>query len=98
MKILSDAWEKIKNQNVPSVPRSMGLLCLILNIVLPGWGTIIAAIQADDAATILLGVLQFLLTPGVVGYIFSVWWGVLIFNKSKHHEAMLLGISIYSQP
>uniref|UniRef100_A0A6U5CUD0 Uncharacterized protein n=2 Tax=Hemiselmis andersenii TaxID=464988 RepID=A0A6U5CUD0_HEMAN len=95
--LISEAWQKTKDQAVPSVPRGLGLLCLIFNIILPGWGTIIASVQAGDAATGLLGVVQFLSSALLVGYIFSVWWGILIFNRSKHHEAMLLGISIYSQ-
>mmetsp|Transcript_23298 Transcript_23298/g.58886 ORF Transcript_23298/g.58886 Transcript_23298/m.58886 type:complete len:99 (-) Transcript_23298:3953-4249(-) len=98
MPLFADAWQKTKDQSVPSVPRSFGLLCLILNIILPGWGTIVASVQAGDAATGLLGAIQFLLSALLVGYIFSIWWGILIFNRSKHHEAMLLGISIYSQP
>mmetsp|Transcript_39062 Transcript_39062/g.76354 ORF Transcript_39062/g.76354 Transcript_39062/m.76354 type:complete len:99 (+) Transcript_39062:104-400(+) len=98
MELCKDAWQKTKSQTVPSVPRSFGLLCLIMNIFLPGWGTIVAAVQAGDSATGLLGFLQFLFSAVIVGYVFSIWWGILIFNRSKHHEAMLLGISIYSQP
>jgi hypothetical protein len=42
-------------------------------------------------------VCQFFLSVVLIGWLWSVYWGFLIFNKSKYHEAVLLGISIYSQ-
>jgi hypothetical protein len=42
-------------------------------------------------------VCQFFLSAILIGWLWSVYWGILINNKSKYHEAVLLGISIYSQ-
>lgn len=99
MGIINDAFNAICNQQVPSVNRSLGLSCFLLNIVIPGSGTLIAAIDAEDRPTIIIALIQFWTSPFVFGLIFSVWWGALILYKSKHHEEILLGIptaSIYT--
>lgn len=82
---------------VPSVPKATGLLVLILNIFLPGTGSILAGLQANSSSCVFIGVIQFFLFGLLFGWIWSIWWGVLIYNKSKYHEAVLLGISIYNQ-
>mmetsp|Transcript_1275 Transcript_1275/g.2508 ORF Transcript_1275/g.2508 Transcript_1275/m.2508 type:complete len:100 (-) Transcript_1275:279-578(-) len=98
MGLLGDFWTDLTTTNVPSVPRAMGLLCLILNILpFPGLGSLIAGLQANSSSTVLIGCLQFLFAPTILGWIWSIWWGVLIYRKSQFHEAVLLGISIYSQ-
>jgi hypothetical protein len=38
----------------------------------------VAAAQAADNPTIIIGAIQFFLTPMVLGWVFSIWWGVLI--------------------
>ena len=82
---------------VPSVPKATGLLVLILNIFLPGTGSILAGLQSNSSSCVFIGVIQFFLFGLLFGWIWSIWWGVLIYNKSKYHEAVLLGISIYNQ-
>mmetsp|Transcript_19854 Transcript_19854/g.47337 ORF Transcript_19854/g.47337 Transcript_19854/m.47337 type:complete len:100 (-) Transcript_19854:808-1107(-) len=97
MPLCKDFVTDVTTQNVPSVPRATGLLCLILNILpFPGLGSVIAGLQANSSSTVLIGIIQFFLFPGLIGFIWSVWWGVLIYRKSQFHEAVLLGISIYS--
>jgi hypothetical protein len=71
--------------------------CLIFNIFFPGFGSILAGMQANSSSTVLIGVVQFFLCVTLIGWLWSIYWGVLIYNKSKYHEAVLLGISIYSQ-
>jgi len=41
---------------VPSVPRSTGICCFILNIFFPGIGSILAGLQANSSSTVLIGV------------------------------------------
>jgi hypothetical protein len=69
---------------VPAVERSpWGILCLILNIVpLPGLGSIIAGAKTSHTKTIVFGIIQFVTAFIVIGWIWSIVWGVLIFMKS----------------
>ena len=61
----------------------MGILCLVLNIVpWGGIGSIIAGAQTKDNTQIIKGVIQFLLTFVLLGYIWSVVDGIRIFLKS----------------
>jgi hypothetical protein len=74
------------SDNVPTVTRSpIGILALILNIVLPGIGTIVAGVIAKESMVrdIIIGVLQLVLSGLLIGWIWSVIWGVLIFQKSS---------------
>lgn len=70
--------------HVPTVPRDpWGIVCLILDIVpVPGIGTIVAAVKDDmDVKNLVFGVLQVVIP--VVGWIWGIVWGILIFAKSK---------------
>jgi hypothetical protein len=62
MTLCKDFCTDLTTQNVPSVPRATGLLCLILNILpFPGLGSVIAGLQANSSSTVLIGVRAFLL-------------------------------------
>lgn len=68
---------------VPS-PRGWNLACLILNVIpgIAGVGTIIAAVRDDmHVKGLIVGILQLVLQLGVIGYIWSIIWGVLMFKK-----------------
>eukprot|EP00290_Baffinella_frigidus_P005139 CAMPEP_0180131714 /NCGR_PEP_ID=MMETSP0986-20121125/8573_1 /TAXON_ID=697907 /ORGANISM="non described non described, Strain CCMP2293" /LENGTH=212 /DNA_ID=CAMNT_0022071621 /DNA_START=29 /DNA_END=667 /DNA_ORIENTATION=- len=88
----------ICGQRVPSVQEATGVFCLILNIFLPGTGSILAGVTANRPSTVLIGILQLVFAASIIGWIFSIWWGVLIYKRSLNHERDLVGISIYSQP
>ena len=60
---------------VPSVPKATGLLVLILNIFLPGTGSILAGLQANSSSCVFIGVIQFFLFGLLFGWIWSIWWG-----------------------
>lgn len=81
-----------------SLDASMALLHSCLSGTLPQLPTpppnAHASASTDQLS--LLQIIQFFLFPGLIGFIWSVWWGVLIYRKSQFHEAVLLGISIYS--
>lgn len=70
------------NDHVPTVERSpWGILCLILDIVpIPGIGTIIAGAKTSDVKNIIFGILQAVIP--VIGWIWGIVWGILIFLKS----------------
>lgn len=71
------------DEHIPKVERNpFGILCLILNIIpFPGLGTIIAGAKTSDTKNIIFGILQIIIP--VVGWIWAVVWGVLIFMKSN---------------
>ncbi|KAJ1476909.1 hypothetical protein T484DRAFT_1823220, partial [Baffinella frigidus] len=67
----------ICGQRVPSVQEATGVFCLILNIFLPGTGSILAGVTANRPSTVLIGILQLVFAASIIGWIFSIWWGIL---------------------
>ncbi len=68
------------------VNETLGLLCFILNIVLPGIGTIVAGIankEGLNCKAVLIGVVQMLLVALVIGWIWSICHGYHIYVRSK---------------
>lgn len=61
----------------------MGILCLLLNIFLPGIGSIVAGVMGNKVSTMIIGVIQFLTCWFILGWIWSVWWGILIYQKAN---------------
>jgi hypothetical protein len=71
---------------IPKVGRTIGMLVLVLNIILPGIGSILAGIiggRSSDMGCVVAGVLQLLTAVFIVGWIWSIWWGVQIYQKSR---------------
>ena len=65
-----------------------GLTMFILNIFFPGLGTIISSCECAKGGalcttTLLVGILQAILTGFLLGWIWSIIWGFMIWNKSK---------------
>eukprot|EP00347_Sterkiella_histriomuscorum_P014763 403359625 len=61
----------------------MATLCLVLNIFIPGSGTILnACCGRHCAAGVLYGVCQFFLTVLLIGWIWSIMYGIKILQKS----------------
>lgn len=70
--------------NLPSIKRRpWGIICMVMNILLPGSGTFIAAGNMEETRLFTHGVLQVVLTPLLVGWLWSIVWGVLLFTKSR---------------
>ena len=71
-----------------STPRceGMGLIVLILNILFPGFGTIIAAFLTSEkekmTSTLIVGILQFILASLLIGWLWAIWWGFKIMQAS----------------
>jgi hypothetical protein len=70
----------------PLVPQDVAVNVLVLNIVLPGAGTIVAAfydVKGFNSGLLGVGIAQILLTLVLAGLIWSVIMGIQIFNKSN---------------
>lgn len=66
--------------------KDWGLINLVLNIVLPGVGTIISSFQQDgelNLGALIIGILQLVLAWMVIGWIWSIIHGALIYKKSE---------------
>ena len=78
-----ELWEIV--QDVPRLGGVWPYICAILNVVLPGSGTMLAACLTDDTSwsktQLVVGILQFLMAVYIIGWIWSIWWGVLILKK-----------------
>ncbi len=72
---------------VSKVPAPFPIIVLILNIIFPGWGTILSAFidersNKNMVETLLIGLVQFFFSWTIVGWIFSIVWGYLIYKRS----------------
>eukprot|EP00285_Hemiselmis_virescens_P016163 CAMPEP_0173386298 /NCGR_PEP_ID=MMETSP1356-20130122/8898_1 /TAXON_ID=77927 ORGANISM="Hemiselmis virescens, Strain PCC157" /NCGR_SAMPLE_ID=MMETSP1356 /ASSEMBLY_ACC=CAM_ASM_000847 /LENGTH=94 /DNA_ID=CAMNT_0014342473 /DNA_START=46 /DNA_END=330 /DNA_ORIENTATION=+ len=82
-KAFNEVVEDIKTQTVPSISKNMGILCFLLNVFLPGVGSMVAGAMESKWSTVIIGVLQLLTCWFILGWIWSIWWGWLIFSKSS---------------
>jgi hypothetical protein len=74
---------------IPVVSRTMAMIILIMNIFLPGWGTVVLGFLSPHHTTyfILIGLLQFILVGLIIGWVWAIITGVKTWNKaSRHHE------------
>ena len=71
--------------HVLKVESSMGIVILILNIIIPGLGTMLTACMAGDfnCTVLLIGILQNFLAYFIIGWIWSILHGIWVYNKSK---------------
>lgn len=68
---------------VPTLESNWGTGMFVVNILLPGVGTLVAGIKSERNTTMVIGVLQFLLAFLIVGWIWSIYWGWLIYKKVR---------------
>ena len=84
------AWELVTD--VPELQNVWAYVCLILNIIVPGTGTMLCSCLGDEnmnKTQLTLGFLQFLTAVYLVGWIFSIYWGYLIVLRSQgDHEQL----------
>ncbi|XP_042906788.1 uncharacterized protein [Parasteatoda tepidariorum] len=80
---------------IPHMPIPVAVVLCLLNVVLPGVGTLISAFTVFCGCTtehpgrqtplmynLLAALLQLLLTPIIVGWIWSIYWGITFVNIS----------------
>ena len=78
-----DVWLMI--QNVPKVPKIASFICTVVNILLPGFGTMLAACLTNDYTSkvqLAVGLFQFLSSFLLIGYVWALYWSYLIITKS----------------
>eukprot|EP00347_Sterkiella_histriomuscorum_P023722 403333611 len=70
--------------SIKSVGKTMGILLLLLNIFMPGVGTIINALMGHgiSGTGLLIGFVQMITSFMLLGWIWSIWWGVEIAKRS----------------
>jgi len=68
---------------IPSTNIVVAIILLLLNIFFPGLGTaVMSLLNGFKPKTLLVALLQFLLTIILIGWIWSIWWGILCVTKS----------------
>ena len=73
---------------IPQVRPSSSIAYLVVNCVIPGLGTVIAS-WTDvtyphwDWAVFITGILQFGLAWIIIGWAWSIWWGVRMYQDSQ---------------
>ena len=69
---------------IPVLPTSIAVLLLILNIFFPSSGTFYMACIGDKfrKSQIFVGVLQLVTSFLIVGWIWSIYWGIIVVKKS----------------
>jgi hypothetical protein len=68
-------------KDVPKVQKPFPLICFIVNIIFPGCGTILAGILKSHVKSIIYGILQLFLSCVLIGWVWSVFWGFLIWKR-----------------
>lgn len=75
----------VESKSVKSVDKPLHIIIFIINIFFPGIGTMISGCIAKSGFsgyTIVIGLLQLLTAWIIVGWVWSIIWGWLIFKKS----------------
>lgn len=75
-----DSWI----ETIQPTKKSWAIVLLIINVFLPGVGTIINSMlgQGITYTGIMIGALQMLLSVGIIGWLWSIYWGVLMYERS----------------
>ena len=85
-------------ETVPQVKEPWHLVLFIVNIILPGIGTLIGACMGDAKGTAyLVGFLQLLLSPIVIGWLWSILWGYFMFDKKAMKKVVKKGVEVVSK-
>ncbi len=71
--------------DIPSLSQVVAIILFILNIIFPGIGTILSSFLGGGFRPwqLLVGFLQLILTILLIGWIWSIYWGFLMFEKSR---------------
>ncbi|KAG2372865.1 hypothetical protein C9374_013072 [Naegleria lovaniensis] len=69
---------------IPKLDGNWHITILILNIIFPGIGTLVAACVSKKKKkySIIFGLLQFFTSFLLVGWIWSVVWGIFMFKRN----------------
>ena len=78
---------------VVKLPENLALVLLIINIIFPGVGTMVSGCAGDkvECNVILIGLLQLVTAPLIVGWVWSIFHGVWLWQKAKGEKLFLIG-------
>ena len=87
----NQVWSYVSD--VPKVSKPVAYVVAFVNVILPGWGTIIAAFAATSTSQnavsktqLTIGVMQFLTTFALIGWAWSIYWGYLIVMTALNQD------------
>ena len=83
-----ELWEIVSD--VPKLKGAWPYIVAVLCIVIPGSGTMVAACAGYSPAwsklQIFVGSLQMMTAVFLIGWIWSIWWGLKILHKSLKEQ------------
>ena len=71
--------------DLPQLQPVFAYACALLNVAIPGSGTVLASVLGYESCNkthLVVGCLQFLTSIYVVGWVWSIYWGYLILKSS----------------
>lgn len=80
MGVLDDIIARTTGLQVPG-EGIIAIVCGIINIFFSGIGTIVAGALGGDTTDILIGVIQLVCIIIIIGWVWSIVWGVLMIIK-----------------
>ena len=81
---------KKSQSSIPETSKNNAIVLLIINILFPGIGTcIMACLNKFSCTCLIIGMLQIITTFLLIGWIWSIWWGVLCLQKSRDNVIIL---------
>ena len=72
-------WQLVTD--IPALKNVTAYICLIINIIIPGVGTMICSCVGDaniNKTQLTVGLIQLLTSPYLIGWISSIYWGILM--------------------
>ena len=94
-------WDMV--HKVPKVHKFFAILFALINVILPGWGTMFAACFASVEETVsksqvVIGLVQFLTSFALIGWLASIYWGYLLVKEAWHEDEDTKGQQHLEQP
>jgi hypothetical protein len=77
-------FQQLKD-HIPVVSKVVAIIILVLNIFIPGLGTALMSCIGGKFIVehLVIGLIQFILAPCVIGWIWSILWGILVVLRSS---------------
>ena len=89
-------WALCNPIRIPVVKKKWHIVLCVLNFIIPGTGTMLTAfpsildkseqIEEFQWALLIDGLLMFVLSIVIVGYLWSAWAGLTIYKKRKEYD------------
>ena len=87
---MSGVWEGMKG-SIPIMEKNVAFFLLLLNICWPGLGTLIWSYKAINSSAfklqLLCAILQMIFWGFIIGWLWSVYWGSLAFERGVDSDA-----------